>query len=217
MSEYRYTPQITSSNMRLKDGSNIVFAAEHTFPEYFLQDYLKEGASLELSGLDRFILRMNKKPKEGATISVDANLPMSDVAPLWTLSEQIFKDSILTPGKYNEVVTLYNPPAKFKRTKTSNDENYCFSIKITYNSANRMPIQVTIENFIAPVQQQADRTMQIQLSKKHDSKTVSFWLSVKDWFEFIDEIKSKKDSYLTASFTNSFRKSLIGRKPPQSK
>ena len=80
-----------------------------------------------------------------------------------------------------------------------------------------MPIQVTIENFIAPVQQQADRTMQIQLSKKHDSKTVSFWLSVKDWFEFIDEIKSKRDSYLTASFTNSFRKSLIGRKPPQSK
>ena len=82
MSEYRYTPQITSSNMRLKDGSNIVFAAEHTFPEYFLQDYLKEGASLELSGLDRFILRMNKKPKEGATISVDANLPMSNVTAL---------------------------------------------------------------------------------------------------------------------------------------
>lgn len=214
MSEYRYTQQVASANMKTKDGSNVVFAAEHTFPEYFLQSFLESGASLEMSGLDRFILRMNKKPQSGATIMLTANLPMSDVGALWTLSEQIYKDSILEPKKYSErqSIEIYAPPAKFRRTKTPDEkENECYTIKIVYNPNNRMPIQITMENFLAPVNRMPDKTVQIQLSQAHNKKSVNIWLRIQDWFEFIDALKSERDAYLTASFTNRFRKSLIGK------
>ena len=275
--EYLPTSQIAKTALRLRSGDVILLAVEHTMQPYFTNDYLKTGKSLESSNLDRFIVKMNKKPIDGTTTSVRANLPADQVVGLWVLSEHIYKDVRLAPisaaqatqeavkntiatslknsnvtlcldkalaaakkagsdvillseakkelfalpgviaapiakeyfEKYSKPVFLYAPPAKYFSTKNDDGENECYEISVSYHATNRMPIQIVIKNFWAPVDRKPDNTTQIMMSKAHDTKMVTTWMSLDEWFCTISKIKACWDEYATASFTYRYRKSLV--------
>lgn len=279
--EYIPTSQIAKTALRTKSGDVTLLAVEHTVQPYYSSDYLASGRSLEVSNLDRFIIKANKKPSSGQTISVRANLPAEQVAGLWALSDQVYRDmrlaayssnpvtqsalertiesSIKESGlfthidraldgarksgvdttaisevkknclalpskisaplvkeyfeKYTKPVILYSSPAKYFSNKNDNDENECYELSVSFTATNRMPIQIVIKNYWAPINRKPDNTTQIMLSKAHDAKTVMTWMSLDEWFCTISNIKAFWDEYTTASFTPRYRKSLVGRNP----
>ena len=244
--------QIAKEAMKTKGGDRVLLAVEHRFDEYYKPEFATTAGTLETSGLDRFVFRINKKPQKGETISVKANIPATDVMGIYALSEEVFKNISLNafsaPGTEQKIiksvesvlektkasddfknkladdiaktvlsnlsgdeVVIYAPADKYFRAKNDKEEYLCYSIKITCRPQNRMPIQITIKNYWAPVRFLPDGTTQIEISKAHDDQTAMIWLQLSKWFSLISHIKDLWAEYQTASFSSRFKRSLIAK------
>lgn len=199
MAEF-YSTQVASAKIKTQKGFTNVLAIEHCFEKYFQEGFTDGFGSFELSGLNRFVIKANSKPTSGPTIQVKANLPVKDVSRVYVISEQILKNDFFSSSDKKEK-TIYSPPDKYFSEKNDKDERLCYSITVTYNPENRMPVQVEIKNYWAPLKSMPGGTTQIVKSQSHDEKAVKMWLSLNDWFDMIVHVKNLWDEYATASFT----------------
>ena len=199
MAEF-YSTQVASAKISLKSGSKVVLAVEHCFEKYYQSGFTDGLGSLELSGLNRFIIKANNKPTSGPTTQVKANLPVKDISRVYILSEQLLKNDFFASGEKKEMA-IYSPPDKYFSDTNDKGERLCYSISVMYNPENRMPVQVEIKNYWAALKSMPGGTTQIVKSQSHDEKAVKMWLSLNDWFDMIVHIKNLWDEYATASFT----------------
>lgn len=205
MAEF-YSTQVASAKISLKSGNKVVLAVDHYFEKYFQKDFTEGLGSLELSGLNRFVLKAISKPPSGPTTQVKANLPVKDIMRVYILSEQLLKNDFFSRDKKEKAI--YSPPDKYFSETNDKGERLCYSISVMYNPENRMPVQVDIKNYWAPLNNMPGGTTQIIKSQMHDEKSVKMWLSLNDWFDMIAHIKNLWFEYAISSFTPCFMRSL---------
>lgn len=199
--------QIAKITKAYKSGT-VVLSAEHSFPQYYSDEFKSKKTSLENIGLDRFVLKMTKKAPDGSTI-IKANLPFEELKRVYVISENLLKQ--INFGTTRDEFTIYAPPTKYFRQTDEKGHNLCYTLNVKYSKNNRIPIQVTIENFYAPLKVMDGGTTQIMFKEGHDKVITSTWLTVEEWFDFISHLESCWKQYNNASFEARFKNSLKPR------
>ena len=207
--------QIASSAIKTKAGNTVVLGVEHCFPEFFNADFTKDeknNSTLEPSRLDRFIFKINNKPPKdkGNTISVKANFPSTEVGYVFDFTKQIFEKRNFGNIEKDEI-EIYSSPVKYFTEQDDNKHHRCYSLKIKYNKTRNYPIEITIENFFAPLKVEGKMT-QIVMSEAHDKTYATMWMSFEEWYKnIIGHIDLCLKSYSYASFEARFKNSLKPR------
>lgn len=78
----------------------------------------------------------------------------------------------------------------------------CYEAKIEYVPGNKYPILVTVENYYAPVKENENGTLNVQLSAKDTSSIVSnqIFLSFEDWLYAVDQMSNTVNCFRTINF-----------------
>ncbi len=201
-----YSTQVAKIVTRNKEGSKLM-AFEHSFDKFFQDDYAKTGKTLEPSGLERYIIKVNDKKNTG-TVSFRANLPCQELDRLYKLSAVLMENE--TFARETKDVCFYSPPVKYHRG-FDNDKGYslCYSLKISYQAAMKAKIKIEVKNFYAPVKKMPDQTTQIQMSNIVDEKNVAMYITTNEWFDTISHLYKTWNSYSISAFEKKLQRSFL--------
>ena len=152
---------------------------------------------LELSPLERFVLRLNTKAG-GKSSSIYVNIPAMDVA-------YIADNTKLAKRKASkEPYTVYDSQMKHMRVTDDKGNNKVYQIVITADYSRRYPFIVRIENAFAPLAKAASGQTTIEISKKVNSEVNSLYLTEKEWFNLASYMETIYNNYISMTFKERF-------------
>lgn len=205
--------QIGKAAVTLKSGDTVLLGVEHAFNSE-LNDRKKlvhkPYSSLEPSGLQRYVFRLNKKSKTaGTTTSVKANLPCSAIHRVFHGIEQI-SDAEFFGTKAPENAVIYKADNKFFREQNADKtKNLCYEMKIIWDKSKKYPVWITIDNFFAPLNKLPGGTVNIVKDQTEAKKSVTMFLSLEQAYELFNHLDKCWDDYRQASFDTNLEHSLL--------
>lgn len=103
-------------------------------------------------------------------------------------------------------VELYTATPRALIRKKDADTNLCpvYEVSIVWHYGNRYPIEITVINEIAPVNQKDGGQINPVLSQKQNVVKESFRMSIEDWYDVLDKMvdvqKNFKQMYFSALY-----------------
>lgn len=88
----------------------------------------------------------------------------------------------------------------FPSRKDENGNTVCFKIQVTYHSGSDTPVNVRIENFLAPLVKSKIGTKVIQLSKATNRLVGTMDLTLEKWYQIIKRMENTKNNFETINF-----------------
>lgn len=123
----------------------------------------------------------------------------------------LFKSGRLNANEVSKfkVINLYNAPIRPLSSKTKKEDEekgirFVYSLNINWNVGDEMPVEITIENYLAPYKEKDDGTINVFPAEKTQYKKISMSISSKEWNNVVERMYETKNSCSNMFFPKCF-------------
>lgn len=123
---------------------------------------------------------------------------------------------LLKEGKLNandvsksKRINMYNAPIRPLTSRKKGNTYFVYSINIDWIIGSNSPIEVTIENYYAPVIKKEDGTLNVMVKEKTDSKKIMMAMSTMEWNNVLERMFETKNSCSALFFPKCFQDAIM--------
>lgn len=114
-------------------------------------------------------------------------------------------DAVSSSG--STVMTIVDIGCRPLTRKTRDDGKcFCYEGKVTWDTAKKYPVCVSIKNYYAPVTKKDDGTLNVNISgkDKNTEKVKDFNMTAEEWLAAVQMMESTRDAFMFCNFNKAY-------------